>query len=124
MKNNNFISFIIMHFGFLIYSLYSLLGKFASKYEFLSINFCIFYCTLIFILFIYALLWQQVLKAFDLSIATANKSATIIWGMIWSYFFFNEQITIKKIIAVIIIISGIFVLSFSEKTNIKGDKNE
>lgn len=124
MKNRKLLTFILMHFGFLIYSLYSLFGKFASSYDFLSFNFCFIYCVLILILFIYAIIWQQVLKVFELSIATANKAMTIIWGIIWSFLFFNEEITPKKIIATLIIISGILVLSISEKSEKKDTANE
>lgn len=124
MKNRKLLTFILMHFGFLIYSLYSLFGKFASSYDFLSFRFCLIYCFLILILFIYAIIWQQVLKVFELSIATANKAMTIIWGIIWSFLFFNEEITPKKIIATLIIISGIIVLSISEKSEKKDAANE
>lgn len=110
-----------MHFGFLFYSFYSVLGKYASKFEFLSKYYCIIYILLIFILFIYALIWQQVLKYINLSIATANKACTIIWGMIWSFLFFNESITLKKIIGASLIFAGIIFLS---KSNNIGDKNE
>ena len=52
---------------------------------------------MIFILFVYAVLWQQVLKSIPLSIASANKAVTIFWGMWWGFLFFNEEISIKKI---------------------------
>ena len=116
MKKNNFPSFLLMHAGFLIYSFYTVLGKIAAKYDFLSLHFCIFYCILIFILFVYAILWQQVLKVIPLSFATANKASTIVWGMLWSFLFFHEEITLKKVIGAIIIISGIILLSTSTKS--------
>ena len=122
MKKNNFPSFLLMHAGFLIYSFYTVLGKIAAKYAFLSLHFCIFYCILIFILFVYAILWQQVLKVIPLSFATANKASTIVWGMLWSYLFFHEEITLKKVIGAIIIISGIILLSTSTKS--EEQKNE
>lgn len=122
MKKNNFPSFLLMHAGFLIYSFYTVLGKIAAKYDFLSLHFCIFYCILIFILFVYAILWQQVLKVIPLSFATANKASTIVWGMLWSYLFFHEEITLKKVIGAIIIISGIILLSTSTKS--EEQKNE
>ena len=122
MKKNNFSSFLLMHAGFLIYSFYTVLGKIAAKYDFLSLHFCIFYCILIFILFVYAILWQQVLKVIPLSFATANKASTIVWGMLWSYLFFREEITLKKVIGAIIIISGIILLSTSTKS--EEQKNE
>jgi len=122
MKKNNFPSFLLMHAGFLIYSFYTVIGKIAAKYDFLSLHFCIFYCILIFILFVYAILWQQVLKVIPLSFATANKASTIVWGMLWSYLFFHEEITLKKVIGAIIIISGIILLSTSTKS--EEQKNE
>ena len=109
-----------MHLGFLIYSFYTVTGKVAAKYDFLSVPFCLFYCALILILFVYAILWQQVLKAIALSFATANKAITIVWGMLWSFLFFNEEITIKKIIGALIIISGILLL----KNTIKPEDNK
>lgn len=122
MKKNNFSSFLLMHAGFLIYSFYTVIGKIAAKYDFLSLHFCIFYCILIFILFVYAILWQQVLKVIPLSFATANKASTIVWGMLWSFLFFQEEITLKKVIGAIIIISGIILLSTSSKS--EEQKNE
>ena len=116
MKNKAF-SYILMHFLFILYSFYTVLGKKAASFEFLSTNFCILYCAMIFILFIYAVLWQQVLKSIALSIASANKAVTIFWGMWWGFLFFNEEISIKKIAGAFIIITGILILSFSDQIN-------
>lgn len=100
-----------MHAGFFLYSFYTVTGKIAAKYDFLSLYFCLFYCILIAILFVYAIFWQQVLKVIPLSFATANKAATIVWGMLWSRLFFNEFISLKKITGAVIIIVGILLLS-------------
>ncbi|HBB13989.1 MAG TPA: transporter [Treponema sp.] len=110
-----------MHLGFLLYSFYTVTGKIASRYEFLSLSFCLFYILLIGILFIYAVLWQQILKTIRLSFATANKAISIVWGMLWSLLFFNEEITFKKITGAIIIILGIIILS---ATSLTENKNE
>ncbi|MBQ5449494.1 MAG: transporter, partial [Treponema sp.] len=61
-KFKNIALFLFMHAGFLLYSFYTVLGKFASAYNFLSIEWILFYCGLLLIIFIYAILWQQVLK--------------------------------------------------------------
>lgn len=108
-------AYILMHFGFLFYSFYTVLGKIASRYEFLSLNFCIFYCILIAILFVYAILWQQVLKRIELSIATASKGAAIVWGMLWSVIIFKEKLELHKVIGAAVIIAGIFILAYSGK---------
>lgn len=107
----NISAFLLMHFGFLIYSCYTVIGKLAKDLEFLSLKWCFLYCGVIFILFVYAIIWQQVLKHIKLSVAVANKAATIIWGMIWSALFFGEVITVKKIIGAAIIFAGIMMLS-------------
>lgn len=114
---NKALSCILMHFIFVLYSFYTVLGKKASGFDFLSVNFCFLYCAMIFILFVYAVLWQQVLKSIPLSIASANKAVTIFWGMWWGFLFFNEEISIKKIAGAFIIITGILILSFSDQIN-------
>lgn len=131
--------FLLMHAGFIFYSLYTVLGKFASAYSFPSFNFCLAYCILIFILGIYAIVWQQVLKHIDISIAYSNKSITIVWAMIWGLMFFDDKVSLRQIFGAIVIGTGIFILmaggkNGTEKKEIKetneingiieGDKNE
>ena len=104
-------SFLFMHASFLVYCIYPLLGKIATKYPLLSFQFIALYCVVFAVLFVYALMWQQVLKKISLTTAIANKSITIIWGMIFGLLFFGEKISVKMIIGAILILTGIFVLS-------------
>ena len=104
-----------MHFAFLVYTLYPLLGKFATRYEMLSLPFIALYCVVFGILFVYAVLWQQVLKKFPLTTAIANKSITIVWGMIFGLLFFGEQISPKMLIGAALILAGIFILSTEQE---------
>lgn len=106
------LAFIFMHAGFLIYSFYTVLGKLAAQYNFLSFRWCVFYAALILILFVYAVIWQQVLKTIPLIIATANKTITIVWGILFGRLFFEEKITLNMIIGGIVILTGILILSF------------
>ncbi|QOS39889.1 transporter [Treponema rectale] len=115
--------FFLMHFSFLIYCSYAVIGKFAAKLDFLSLKFIAVYCGVFFILGIYALLWQQVLKHISLTTAIANKSITIIWGLIAGYFLFHESITKTKILGAILILCGIFILSFQSSSDSVDDKN-
>jgi drug/metabolite transporter (DMT)-like permease len=114
MKNNIFI-YILMHIGFLIYSCYSLVGKISSSEPVLSPRFFAFYALVVFILFIYALIWQQVLKHIPLSTAIANKSVTIIWGIVFGLVFFGESVSAKKIAGAAVILAGLILLSLDEK---------
>jgi len=115
--------FFLMHFSFLIYCSYAVIGKFAAKLDFLSLKFIAVYCGVFFILGIYALLWQQVLKHISLTTAIANKSITIIWGLLAGYFLFHESITKTKILGAILILCGIFILSFQSSSDSVDDKN-
>ncbi len=121
---SNFPAFFLMHIGFLIYSFYTVIGKFASQHERFSLQFCILYCCVILVLFIYAIIWQQVLKTFRLPIAICNKAMTIVWGMILSALIFSEQITLKKITGAAIILCGIILLSVSDSNTSKTSKEK
>ncbi len=59
---------------------------------------------------IFALLWQTLLKKFDLSKVYIFKSTTIIWGMVFGALLFNEIISINMIIGSIITIMGIAII--------------
>ncbi|MBP3772410.1 MAG: EamA family transporter [Treponema sp.] len=110
-KSRNLLSFLFMHIAFLVYTLYPLLGKFATHYEMLSFQFVVLYCVVFAILFLYAILWQQVLKRIPLTTAIANKSITIVWGMIFGLLLFGEGISLKMLIGAALILSGILILS-------------
>lgn len=110
-KSQNLLSFLFMHTAFLVYTLYPLLGKFATRYEMLSFQFVALYCVVFAILFLYAILWQQVLKKIPLTTAIANKSITIVWGMIFGLLLFGEGISLKMLIGAVLILSGILILS-------------
>ena len=107
--------YIYLNFILLLYSMSSVFSKTAAMQEFLSIKFILFYGGTIFILFVYAILWQQIIKNMNLTTAYANKAIVVIWGMIWGVLFFKETITLKMILGAVIIICGIYlVVSDSE----------
>ncbi len=115
--NHNFFSFLFMHLAFLVYTIYPLIGKFASRYEVFSLPFIALYCLVFAVLAVYALLWQQVLKRFSLSTAIANKSITIVWGMVFGLLLFKESVSLKMLLGTILILSGIFLLSTEKEEN-------
>ena len=80
----------------------------------MSLSFVILYGTEILILGIYAVLWQQIIKKFDLSIAYANRAVALLWSMLWAVLFFKEQISIKNNIGVIIVIIGTIIVNFDD----------
>lgn len=108
-------TFLILHSILLIYSLGGICSKLAAGEEFLSFRFIMLYGILLLIMLFYAIMWQQVLKRMKLVTAYANKSVTIIWGLIWGAVIFNEKITIFKIIGILIIILGVYLVVTGEE---------
>ena len=94
-----------------IYTLSGVAGKFASGYGFLSPGFILCYGIEILILGVYAVLWQQIIKRFDLSIAYANRSIALLWSMIWAVLLFHERVTVKNLIGVAIVIAGTMIVN-------------
>ena len=86
--------------------------KKAAGESFLSFRFCLFYAGILFMCFINAIFWQQIIKKLPLTLAYSNRAIGIIWTMIWSRLFFGDVISVKKIIGVAIVITGILLYSF------------
>ncbi|WP_434309617.1 EamA family transporter [Hominifimenecus sp. rT4P-3] len=107
---------ICLHGLLFLYSFGGIFSKLAAREAFLSWKFILFYGVVLANLFIYALLWQQILKRLPLVTAYANKAVTIVWGIIWGRIFFAENITGFNILGSIIIIAGIYIV-VSEKGN-------
>ena len=93
-----------------VYTLSTVFAKFASGQEFLS-----FYGIEILILGVYAIIWQQLIKKFDISVAYANKAMGLLWSIVWAILIFNETITIKNVIGVIIVIAGTIIVNSEDE---------
>ena len=87
---------IILQIVIAIYTLSTVFAKFASAEEFMSFKFILFYGIEILILGLYAIIWQQLIKKFDISVAYANKAMGLLWSIIWAILIFKEIITIKN----------------------------
>ncbi|MCX4268808.1 MAG: transporter [Lachnospiraceae bacterium] len=103
-------SILILHMVLAVYSILGIASKLASKEQFMSFRFIVLYGVVVGSLFLYAIIWQQLLKQISLITAYANKAITIIWGMIWGAVFFQEEITIQKGIGGIVIMMGIYLV--------------
>ena len=79
----------------------------ASQYDFLSFWFIFFYGLVILNLGVYAIVWQQIIKKLPLNTAYSNKAITIVWGILWGFLFFREQITWNMIVGALIVIVGV-----------------
>lgn len=110
--------YLILHIILLFYSLGGICSKTAASKNFLSYEFCLFYGLMLFILAVYAVLWQQVLKSVPLNIAYANKSITLVWSMTWGVLIFKESISISNIVGAVIVLVGVLLMVIGgEKKN-------
>lgn len=94
-----------------IYTLSGVAAKNASAFEVFSWQFIFFYGLEIAVLGIYAILWQQIIKKFDLSIAYANRAMAVVWSLLWAVVFFHETITMNNMIGVLIVLIGTIIVN-------------
>ncbi|MCI8615020.1 transporter [Parablautia intestinalis] len=113
-KNFKWKDILMLQAVFFIYSISSVVSKFASGKELFSLEFILIYGLDVAILGVYALLWQQVIKHFELSVAYANKAVTLLWTLVWSLFLFHEHITVWKGAGILLVMTGIFILNGEE----------
>lgn len=104
----------MLHCIIVLYSLSGIFSKLAGKEKIFSIRFILCYLLVILALAIYALLWQQIIKKINLTMAFANKAVTVFWGILWGTLFFGEKIKITQIIGAILVIVGVVLFSFAD----------
>ena len=104
-----------LHGMLMVYSMSGICSKLAAGESFLSARFCIYYAVIIVLLGVYAIGWQQVVKRIPLTTAFANKAVTVVWGIVWGWFFFGESITPGKLIGAGMVIAGVVLFAKSDE---------
>lgn len=124
--NKNTKTILALNVLLMFFSLGGIFSKLASKQPFLSLKFILCYGALLFIMFVYAIGWQQIIKRLPLTMAYANRAVTIVWGIIWGLLFFNEKLNVGKIIGAVIVIAGVllYVTESEEGEHTGQDANE
>ena len=105
---------LMLQIVFFMYSINSVVAKFASAQEPFSLNFILLYGLELCVLGVYALLWQQLIKRMELSVAYSNKAVVLLWAMVFGALLFKEQITLTKVAGILLVIVGIVVLNSEE----------
>ena len=105
---------LMLQIVFFIYSINSVVAKFASTQEPFSLNFILLYGLELCVLGVYAILWQQLIKRMELSVAYSNKAVVLLWAMVFGALLFKEQITLTKVAGILLVIVGIVVLNSEE----------
>ena len=91
-----------------LFSLSSVVQKIAARHPLFSWNWILLYGLSVGIIGVYAIAWQQFLKRLPLTTAYANRSMTMLWGMVWGALLFHETISWNMILGVAVIAAGIY----------------
>ncbi|SEG46684.1 hypothetical protein SAMN02910276_03065 [Butyrivibrio sp. Su6] len=102
---------LLLQSAVVVYSLSTVAANLASKYEFLSARYILFFGLEFVILAAYALIWQQMIKRFQLSVAYANKAMTLMWSMLWNFIIFSQGITPFKVVGVVLVVIGVVIMN-------------
>lgn len=84
-----------------------MVAKKASSFSMSSLDFALWFALELIIMAVYAVLWQQIIKRFEISVAFANKGTLILWTFLWAGLFFGEKIVLKNLAGAALIIIGI-----------------
>lgn len=110
--------FVYLHLCILIFSMTEIFGKFAAityKEEGLhSVKLYVYLALMLFVCLFYAFCWQKIIKHFDLHIAYANRAMYLVWSQIWASVIFSEVITPKNILGMLIVMTGVIMVSTGE----------
>ena len=105
---------LFLCFAVAVYSASGLFTKMASRYDFLSFPYLLCLGGLVFVLGIYAVLWQIALKRVPLSQAYLFRSLGVGYGLAIASFVFHESISWHNLFGAAIVLSGLLLI-LSEK---------
>lgn len=114
LKKSDLYSLGIIQMSIVYLSISGIFAKKLSSLSYFSNLFLLYAFLIVFIVGTYAIVWQQIIKHFDISIAYANKGTSIIWIFLWSNLFFGETITLRNMIGALIVMIGVIVVSRDE----------
>lgn len=102
--------FFLLQLGYFVFSLGGASLKFASRHPLFSPYFVALCSGSLLCVFLFALIWQQVLQKYDLMVAYAWRGTTFLWTFLWAVLFFGESITLSNIIGAAIIVAGMIMV--------------
>ena len=123
MNKKKVITIVLLHIMLMVYSMSGICSKMASKQEFLSLRFLLYYAGVIVLLAVYAVAWQQIIKRISLTLAYANRAVTVVWGLVWGMIFFHEQVTLGKAVGAMLVVAGVVFYALADNKQ-SGDKAE
>lgn len=122
MKKIRFRQILVLQLVVIIYTFSSIIAKMASGTEPFSLQFILFYGADVAVLGIYALLWQQMIKRFPLSVAYANRSMALCWSLLWSILIFGNEVMPQNLAGILLVIAGTWIVNSDDSGKEKKEK--
>ena len=85
-----------------------------NDYNFYTVLTNIFFISAFFLFFIRAIGWQFVLNKYELSFAYPFTGIHYIFLFLIGYFYFNEEMTLNKFLAILLILIGTTIIATSK----------
>ena len=114
---------LLLQAAVVIYTLNSVVAKFATGKELFSFSFFLFYGLEVAILGVYAIFWQQMIKRFDLSVAYANRAMALLWSAVWAVVLFHENLTAKQLLGIALVIIGTVIVNAEQSPKKKEEED-
>lgn len=115
--------FLALHALLLLLSLSSVCSKLAGRQAFLSPRFVLYYGAVIVLLGIYAIGWQQIIRRMPLSVAYANKGATLVWSLVFGVLVFGEQLRWTQVLGCALAVAGVVLFTRADAQSGAGGKS-
>lgn len=110
--------YILLHLTVMLFSLTSVFSKIASGYYnrdgIFSLPMYLFLFLMMLNCFVYAIVWQKVIKRFELNVAYANRNVYLVWSQIWAVLIFHENLSLRNILGLVIVFIGVLVVVWNE----------
>ena len=100
-------NYSLLHLLLLFYSLGGICSKLAGREPLLSFRFILLYGGLLFIMLVYAVGWQQLIKRMPLTTAYSNKAVGLLWSTLWGVLLFQEKLTLRMVVGAVIVVCGV-----------------
>lgn len=100
--------------AYFVFSLAGALLKAGASRPVFSAGFALFYSGALLCVFIFALVWQQVLRGCALTTAYAWRGTVFLWTFLWAALFFGETVTLKNLLGAALVLCGMLLATADE----------
>lgn len=118
---------ILLHLIIMLFSFTGVFSKLASvvlnEEGIFSIKLYLFLFLMFLNCAIYAIVWQKMIKRFELSFAFANRSVYLIWSQVWAVVIFKENLSVTNIIGMLVVLIGVMIIQLDNSKELKREES-